>query len=124
MRISDWSSDVCSSDLDRRRFGALVESAFATARRRIRARAVLTAIVILLVFGAVSAILWVGGHDVLAGRITAGQLSAFVFYAIVVAGSVGAISEVVGDLQRAAGAMERILEIGRASCRERVCQSV
>jgi ATP-binding cassette subfamily B protein len=101
----------CHEPIDRQRFGALVESAFATARRRIRARAVLTAIVILLVFGAVSAILWVGGHDVLAGRITAGQLSAFVFYAIVVAGSVGAISEVVGDLQRAAGAMERILEL-------------
>ena len=101
----------CHEPIDRRRFGALVEGAFATARRRIRARAILTAIVILLVFGAVSTILWIGGHDVLLGRITAGQLSAFVFYAIVVAGSVGAISEVVGDLQRAAGAMERILEL-------------
>ncbi len=101
----------CHEPIDRRRFGELVEGAFATARRRIRARAILTAIVILLVFGAVSTILWIGGHDVLAGRITAGQLSAFVFYAIVVAGSVGAISEVVGDLQRAAGAMERILEL-------------
>jgi ATP-binding cassette subfamily B protein len=97
--------------IDRSRFGARVEGAFAAARRRIRARAILTAIVILLVFGAVSAILWIGGRDVLEGRITAGQLSAFVFYAIVVAGSVGAISEVIGDLQRAAGAMERILEL-------------
>ena len=97
--------------IDRRRFGERVEGAFAAARRRIRARALLTAIVILLVFGAVSAILWIGGRDVLEGRITAGQLSAFVFYAIVVAGSVGAISEVIGDLQRAAGAMERILEL-------------
>ena len=97
--------------IDRSRFGERVEGAFAAARRRIRARAILTAIVILLVFGAVSAILWIGGRDVLEGRITAGQLSAFVFYAIVVAGSVGAISEVIGDLQRAAGAMERILEL-------------
>ena len=64
-------------------------------------------------FGAVSTILWIGGHDVLGGRISAGQLSDFVFYAIVVAGSVGAISEVIGDLQRAAGAIERILELLR-----------
>ncbi len=98
-------------EIDRQRFAARVEQAFAAARRRIGARAWLTAIVILLVFGAVSTILWIGGHDVLSGRITAGQLSAFVFYAIVVAGSVGAISEVVGDLQRAAGAMERIVEL-------------
>ncbi|GIK98812.1 MAG: ABC transporter ATP-binding protein/permease [Alphaproteobacteria bacterium] len=98
-------------EIDRQRFAARVEHAFAAARRRIGARAWLTAIVILLVFGAVSTILWIGGHDVLSGRITAGQLSAFVFYAIVVAGSVGAISEVVGDLQRAAGAMERIVEL-------------
>jgi ATP-binding cassette subfamily B protein len=59
----------------------------------------------------VGVILWLGGHDVLAGRITAGELSAFVFYAIVVAGSVGAISEVIGDLQRAAGASERLIEL-------------
>src|SRR5690606_1597859 len=52
-----------------------------------------------------------GGHDVIAGRITAGELSAFVFYAVVVAGSVGAISEVIGDLQRAAGASERLMEL-------------
>ena len=97
--------------IDRDRFSQRVEQAFAAARRRIRARAWLTAIVILLVFGAVSTILWIGGHDVLSGRITAGELSAFVFYAIVVAGSVGAISEVIGDLQRAAGAMERIVEL-------------
>jgi ATP-binding cassette subfamily B protein len=67
--------------------------------------------VILLVFGAVSTVLWIGGHDVLAGRISAGDLSAFVFYSIVVAGSVGAISEVYSDLQRAAGAMERLKEL-------------
>jgi ATP-binding cassette subfamily B protein len=96
---------------DRRSFAERVEQAFATAVRRIRARAALTAVVIVLVFGAIATILWIGGHDVLAGRISAGELSAFVFYAVVVAGSVGALSEVVGDLQRAAGATERLVEI-------------
>ena len=66
---------------------------------------------LVLVFGAISLILWVGGHDVLAGEISAGQLSAFVFYAALVAGAVGALSEVWGDLQRAAGATERLLEL-------------
>jgi len=98
-------------DEDRRRFGDVTESAFLVAVRRIGARALLTAFVITLVFGAVGTILWVGGHDVIAGRITPGDLSAFVFYAVIVAGSVGAISEVVGDLQRAAGAAERLLEL-------------
>jgi ATP-binding cassette subfamily B protein len=57
------------------------------------------------------AVLWIGGHDMVAGRISAGQLSAFVFYAVVVAGSVGSISEFIGDLQRAAGAAERLFEL-------------
>ena len=96
---------------DRRQFGTRVESAFATARQRIRQRAFLVATVILLVFGAVGVILWIGGHDVVAGRISAGQLSAFVFYAVIVAGAVGTISEVIGDLQRAAGATERLFEL-------------
>jgi ATP-binding cassette subfamily B protein len=96
---------------DRDLFGQRVESAFATARQRIRHRASLVGIVIFLVFGAVGVMLWVGGHDVLAGRISAGDLSAFVFYAVVVAGSVAAISEVIGELQRGAGATERIMEL-------------
>ncbi|MEO8559161.1 MAG: ABC transporter transmembrane domain-containing protein [Rhodospirillales bacterium] len=96
---------------DRVQFGSIVEAAFATARKRIAMRALLTAIVILLVFGAVGIILWIGGHDVISGRISAGELSAFVFYAIVVAGSVGAISEVIGDLQRAAGATDRLMDL-------------
>ncbi len=99
--------------IDRRRFGARVEDAFATAVRRIRQRALLTGLVILLVFAAVGIILWVGGHDVFAGRISAGDLSAFVFYAILVAIAAAAISEVIGDLQRAAGAAERLLELLR-----------
>jgi ATP-binding cassette subfamily B protein len=96
---------------DRRRFAERTESAFTTAVARVKARAALTAMVIVLVFGAVSIVLWIGGHDVLAGRITPGELSAFVFYAVVVAGSFGAISEVIGDLQRAAGATERLLDL-------------
>ncbi|MDE2360435.1 MAG: ATP-binding cassette domain-containing protein [Betaproteobacteria bacterium] len=96
---------------DRRDFASRVEATFGTAVRRIRQRAILIAAVILLVFGAVGVILWIGGHDVVSGRLSAGQLSAFVFYAIIVAGAVGAISEVVGDLQRAAGATERLFEL-------------
>ncbi|HSD00382.1 MAG TPA: ABC transporter transmembrane domain-containing protein, partial [Casimicrobiaceae bacterium] len=97
--------------VDRRDFGARVEAAFGTAVRRVRQRALLVAAVIVLVFGAVGVILWIGGHDVVAGRISPGQLSAFVFYAVLVAGAVGSISEVIGDLQRAAGATERIFEL-------------
>jgi len=96
---------------DRRRFGERVEQAFATATARIRQRALLIALVMLLAFGAVGVILWIGGHDVLAGRISAGELSAFVFYAVLVAGALGAVSEVIGDLQRAAGATERLMEL-------------
>jgi ATP-binding cassette subfamily B protein len=95
----------------RRLFGERVEAAFATARSRIRQRATLVALVILLVFGGIGLILWIGGHDVLAGRLTAGELSAFVFYAAMVAAAAGAISEVIGDLQRGAGAAERLGEI-------------
>ena len=96
---------------ERARFGSRVEDAFGTALKRVRARAMLTMIVIVMVFGSVGLILWIGGHDVLAGRISGGELSAFVFYAVVVAGAAGAVSEVIGDLQRAAGASERLMEL-------------
>src|SRR2546427_6106518 len=89
---------------DRERFGERVEQAFATATRRIGQRALLVALVMLLAFGAVGVILWIGGHDVPPGRISAGELSAFVFYALLVAGAGGAGSGGIGDLQRAAGA--------------------
>jgi ATP-binding cassette subfamily B protein len=95
---------------DRRRFGERVEAAFETARQRIRQRALLVAAVIVLVFGAVGIILWIGGHDVVAGRISAGQLGVRV-HAVIVASAVGTISEVFGDLQRAAGATERLFEL-------------
>ena len=99
--------------IDGQRFGARVDDALATALRRNMARGLLTAFVIVTVFSAVGVILWIGGHDVMDGRISPGELSAFVFYAVVVAGSVGAVSEVIGDLQRAAGATERLLELMR-----------
>ena len=98
-------------DADRREFAALIERGFAISRSRIASRAVLIVVVLILVFGAIALILWVGGHDVLAGRISPGQLSAFVFYAALVASAIGALSEVWGDLQRTSGAMERLLEI-------------
>jgi ATP-binding cassette subfamily B protein len=98
-------------DLDRSRFCERVEEAFATSIRRIRARAWLTGLVILVVFGAIGVILWFGGKEVVTGDISAGELSAFVFYAVVVAGAVGALSEVVGDVQRAIGATERLFEL-------------
>ena len=98
-------------DRDRAMFTGEVERAFATALRRILARGMLGSVVILLAFCAVAVVLWAGGRDVIAGEISPGDLSAFVFYAVMVAGAVGAISEVLGDLQRAAGATERLVEL-------------
>lgn len=97
--------------IDRARFGERVDDAFSVAVRRVRARAMLTALVMISVFSAITLVLWVGGHDVLIGEISGGELSQFVFFAVIVAGAVGAISEIYGDLQRAAGATERLLEI-------------
>lgn len=99
---------------DRRRFAVTVEQAFDTARQRIRQRAWLISVVILLVLGAVGVIFWVGGMDVIAGRISAGNLAAFVFYSLIVGSSFGTLSEVMGELQRAAGAGERIAELLQA----------
>jgi ATP-binding cassette subfamily B protein len=96
---------------DKHLFGDRVEAVFATSVRRIFQRASLMAAVILLVFGAIGFILWIGGHDVVAGRLSGGQLSAFIFYAVMMAVGVGTISEVIGDLQRAAGATERLMEL-------------
>lgn len=93
------------------RFDGFVNKAFRMAMQRVRMRALLTALVICLVFGAVGGVLWVGGHDVLAGKMKAGDLSSFIFYSVVVAGAVGALSEVAGSLQRAAGATERLFEL-------------
>ena len=93
------------------RFGEATERAFDAARRRVAQRAIMTTLVIFIVFAAVGFLLWMGGHDVLTGQISAGDLTAFVFYAVLVASSGGAISETIGDLQRAAGAAERLAEL-------------
>ena len=99
---------------DMRRFGLSAEAAFDTARQRIAQRAWLITVVIVLVLGAVGVMLWVGGMDVIAGRISGGELAAFVFYSLIVGSSFGTLSEVIGELQRAAGAAERIAELLQA----------
>ncbi len=99
---------------DEQRFAVTVEQAFDTARKRILQRAWLITLVIILVLGAVGVMLWVGGMDVIAGRISAGELAAFVFYSLIVGSAFGTLSEVIGELQRAAGAAERIAELLRA----------
>lgn len=92
-------------------FADEVEKAFSVAKRRVKQRSYLIAIVIFLTFGAISAMLWVGGMDVLNGEMSGGELGAFVFYAIMVAMSVATIAEVYGELQRAAGSATRLLEL-------------
>lgn len=92
-------------------FDAATEAACASGVERIRVKAWLISSVMLIAFCAVGVILWIGGHDVLDGRLTAGQLSAFVFYAGVVASGAGTVSEVWGEIQRAAGATERLMEL-------------
>ncbi|WP_339527108.1 ABC transporter transmembrane domain-containing protein [Pseudomonas sp. EA_35y_Pfl2_R111] len=99
---------------DKRRFGLSAEAAFDTARQRIAQRAWLITVVIVLVLGAVGVMLWVGGMDVIAGRISGGELAAFVFYSLIVGSAFGTLSEVIGELQRAAGAAERIAELLQA----------
>lgn len=96
---------------DQQRFGLTVEAAFTTARQRIVQRAWLITLVIVLVLGAVGVMLWIGGMDVIAGRISGGELAAFVFYSLIVGSAFGTLSEVIGELQRAAGAAERIAEL-------------
>jgi ATP-binding cassette subfamily B protein len=97
--------------IESRRFGASVEDAFQTAMRRIRARAFLTLLAITLVFGAIVFVLWLGAHAVLEGTMSGGDLGQFILYASIVAGAIGALSEVMGEAQRAAGATERLLEL-------------
>ncbi len=98
-------------DYERSAFGEEVESAFAIAKRRVKQRAALMAAVIVLVYGALSGMLWVGGNDVLNGTMSAGDLGAFVFYAMLVAMGVATMSEVYGDLQRAVGATDRLVDL-------------
>lgn len=99
---------------DKARFAKTAEDAFQTARKRILQRSWLITLVIVLVLGAVAVMLWVGGMDVIEGTISSGELAAFVFYALIVGSAFGTLSEVIGELQRAAGAAERISELLRA----------
>ncbi|AKH37692.1 MULTISPECIES: ABC transporter transmembrane domain-containing protein [Nitrosomonas] len=98
-------------EIDKINFHRHVEDAFAIAKQRTIQRAWLITAVIILVFGAVGLVLWVGGMDVIAGQISGGELAAFVFYSVIVGSAVGSISEVLGELQRAAGAAERTVEL-------------
>lgn len=100
---------------ERAAFGSHVEAAFNVARKRIRQRAMLIAAVIALIFSGIVSMIWVGGNDVINGVMTGGELGAFVFYAIIVGGSVATISEVIGEVQRAAGAAERLFELMQVS---------
>lgn len=97
--------------IDIQHFDGVAEEAFRTAILRVRQRAWLITLVIVLVLGSIAAMLWVGGNDVILGEITGGELAAFLFYSIIVGSAVGSISEVISELQRAAGALERITEL-------------
>jgi ATP-binding cassette subfamily B protein len=98
-------------DTDRASFARHAEAVYAAGVARIGHKAFLISAVILIAFSAVGIILWIGGHDVLAGRLSRGELAAFVFYAAVVAAGAGTVAEVWGELQRAAGATERLVEL-------------
>ncbi|MBT8152823.1 ATP-binding cassette domain-containing protein [Epibacterium ulvae] len=103
--------------ISRTQFAELTETAFDSSQRRIRTRAFLTVIVIFLVFSGVVGVLWIGANDVRAGNMTEGALVQFVIYAVLVAGSVAALSEIWSEIQRAAGATERLVELLEAEDR-------
>ena len=92
-------------------FGSLTERAFDAARRRIKVRSIMTAVVIFVIFTGIVGVLWIGARDVRAGAMSAGELVQFVIYSVMVAGAVAALSEIWGELQRAAGATERLVEL-------------
>ena len=123
-RVADVSSHVdqtlheirtvqafAHEDRESRTFGERVEAVFAASVERTGYLALLIATVIVLAFGAVGLLLWVGAHDVFAARLSAGGLTAFIFYAVIVANATFVLAEVYGELQRAAGASERLLEL-------------
>ncbi|MCB5162441.1 ABC transporter transmembrane domain-containing protein [Marinomonas algarum] len=101
-------------DHDVTRFSGAVDKAFTVSVKRIQQRSWLTLMVILLSMSGIGVMLWFGGKSVISGEISPGDLASFLFYSVIVAGAVGAVSEVMGDLQRAAGAAERIMELLKA----------
>ncbi len=98
-------------DLSRAKFARVTEASYRSALTRITYRAIMTAIVIFMAFGGIVGFLWMGANDVRNGTITVGMLVQFMIYAVTVAGSIGALSEIWGELQRAAGATERLVEL-------------
>jgi len=104
-------------DLNSARYDAAVEDSFTAAIRRTRVRSTLTAVATMLVFGAITFVLWVGAHAVIRGEMTGGQLSQFLLYAVYVAVAATSLSEMWGEVQRAAGAMERLIELRQAEPR-------
>lgn len=102
-------------DRTREKFRKVTEQSFASAKRRILTRAMMTAIVIFLIFSGVVGVLWIGARDVGADQMSVGELVQFVIYAVMVAGAVGALTEIWGELQRAAGATERLIELLNAN---------
>ncbi len=99
---------------EQKRFNAAVEMAFSEAKKRIKMRSLLTATAIVMAFAVIVFVLWIGARQVTAGVISLGELTQFVLYAVLIAGSIGALSETWGDLQRAAGATERLVELMQA----------
>jgi len=104
-------------DLNSRRFDDAVEDSFAAAVRRTKVRSTLTALATMLIFGAITFVLWVGAHSVIRGDMTGGELSQFLLYAVYVAVAAASLSEMWGEVQRAAGAMERLVELQHAQPR-------
>jgi ATP-binding cassette subfamily B protein len=100
---------------EQKRFNVAVEAAFNEAKKRITARSLLTALTITMAFAVIVFVLWMGARQVTAGAMTIGELTQFVLYAVFIAGSIGALSETFGDVQRAAGAMERLVELMQES---------
>ncbi len=98
-------------DASRARFAEVTEAAYLAARKRIGTRAVMTVVIIALVFSGIVGVLWIGARDVRADAMSVGELVQFVIYAVILAGAVGALSEIWGELQRAAGATERLVEL-------------
>ena len=98
-------------DLSRKKFADVTEKSFVVAKRRIETRAIMTAIVIFIAFSAVVGFLWMGAADVRSGTLSMGELVQFMIYTIMVAGALGALAEIWGELQRAAGATERLIEL-------------
>jgi ATP-binding cassette subfamily B protein len=104
-------------DLNSRRYDEAVEGSFAAAVRRTKVRSTLTALATMLIFGAITFVLWVGAHSVIRGEMTGGQLSQFLLYAVYVAVAAASLSEMWGEVQRAAGATERLIELQHAEPR-------